>query len=217
MVLELDLHQNHLQGSLTYRLPGCSLSVCDAIVDSGDLGQLKAPKCAFLIVLGDADAAGPAITLWEPLFQKLLLFHFPLSSHPTNNWLIDYPLIFVSKLAYPSTATHHCSSSWGFCHSFLNYYNHLQAEVSSSTLAPSIPTVSEMIYLKHGSDPLSPLIKTCSGSHTTNKTVISFFSMACELAPATSPFSNTPPSNKILEIPSTNSVISISLRCCHFF
>lgn len=140
-----------------------------------------------------------------------LAFPFPPIQQITD-WLI-----IISKLAYPSTTTDHHNSSLGFCHSFLNYYNHLQAGLSTSTLAPSIPTAREMIYLKHSSYPLSPLLKTCSGSHTINRTVMSFFSVACELALATSPFSNIPHSNEALEIPSTSSVISISLRCCHFF
>lgn len=45
----LKLYQNPLEGLVIFRLPGSSLSVYDAVIDSGDLRWLKAPKGVFLM------------------------------------------------------------------------------------------------------------------------------------------------------------------------
>lgn len=106
-------------------------------------------------------------------------FSFSLFPHLASNQSGSIDFCLQISLSSPC---HRCPSS-GFCHSFLNDSNHLQANPSTSSVALSIYTASEMIHLKQIRSHLSP--------DKTQKNKVSFFSMVCsvprELALSTFP------------------------------
>lgn len=162
----------------------------DAITDSEILGQTL--KFAFL--------TSSSVTLMSLVWLSHLENHcsrnlspFPLSFHPTSKWPGSTGFYLQMCLSLPY---HHCSGL-SFCHIFLNYYNYLQAGLSTSSLALQYLLLVNCFI--SNTDQASCVPDECfQWLPHYNWTMFSFLKMACnaprDLALFTSPFSlsNTP-------------------------